>query len=421
MKNIIKEDEDKLKEKQKYLKEFYKKYEEYFKKNKKYFEEYEKYFEENEKYFRKLAYNKEYFEELDYNESKKKNKKNVYPVLNDENTDEEFYNNEDSDQEFYNNEDSDQESYNDEYYNKADYNEENSNAGSWYQEKRYKEYLKELEEKFLKDLEEDYNDYLKELNEDSNDENSNDDNSNDEDSNKESVWDENIEGSNFSFFYSKEKKDLTYKDRIDYYQRETGFTEAIQTGIGQINSIPIAIGLMDFNFMGGSMGSVVGEKITRLIEYATNEFLPLIIICASGGARMQEGILSLMQMAKISSALYNYQSNKKLLYIVILASPTTGGITASFGMLGDIIIAEPNACIAFAGKRIIESILHITVPNGIQESEHLFDKGAFDLIVPRNLLKKVLSELFKFHNLFPFSEKFTKFTANKCTNLCLNY
>nr|QEJ85698.1 AccD [Hydrostachys sp. CF-2019] len=195
-------------------------------------------------------------------------------------------------------------------------------------------------------------------------------------------------------FHSEEEP---YKDRIDSYQRKTGLTEAVQTGIGQLNGIPTAIGVMDFQFMGGSMGSVVGEKITRLIEYATNKFLPLIIVCASGGARMQEGSLSLMQMAKISSALYNYQSNKKLLYISILTSPTTGGVTASFGMLGDIIIAEPNAYIAFAGKRVIEQTLNKTVPEGSQAAEYLFQKGLFDLIVPRNLLKGVLSELFQLH------------------------
>nr|QKG63904.1 acetyl-CoA carboxylase carboxyltransferase beta subunit [Syringa reticulata subsp. pekinensis] len=194
-----------------------------------------------------------------------------------------------------------------------------------------------------------------------------------------------------------------YKDRIDSYQNETGLTEAVQTGIGQLNGIPVAIGVMDFQFMGGSMGSVVGEKITRLIEYATNKFLPLIIVCASGGARMQEGSLSLMQMAKISSALYDYQSNKKLFYVSILASPTTGGVTASFGMLGDIIIAEPNAYIAFAGKRVIEQTLNITVPEGVQETENLFDKGLFDLIVPRTPLKSVLSELLQLHAFFPLN------------------
>nr|YP_009569118.1 acetyl-CoA carboxylase carboxyltransferase beta subunit [Calandrinia eremaea]QBC66859.1 acetyl-CoA carboxylase carboxyltransferase beta subunit [Calandrinia eremaea] len=195
-----------------------------------------------------------------------------------------------------------------------------------------------------------------------------------------------------------------YKDRIDSYQRETGLTEAVQTGIGQLNGIPVAIGVMDFQFMGGSMGSVVGEKITRLIEYATKNFLPLILVCASGGARMQEGSLSLMQMAKISAALYDYQSNKKLFYISILTSPTTGGVTASFGMLGDIIIAEPNAYIAFAGKRVIEQTLNTTVPEGSQEAEYLFDKGLFDPIVPRNLLKGVLSELFQLHAFFPLSK-----------------
>lgn len=203
-------------------------------------------------------------------------------------------------------------------------------------------------------------------------------------------------------FHSEEEP---YRDRIHSYQRRTGLTEAVQTGIGQLNGIPIAIGVMDFQFMGGSMGSVVGEKITRLIEYATNRSLPVIIVCASGGARMQEGSLSLMQMAKISSALSNYQSNKKLFYVSILTSPTTGGVTASFGMLGDVIIAEPNAYIAFAGKRVIEQTLNKIVPDGSQAAEYLFHKGLFDLIVPRNLLKGVLSELFQLHGFFPLNKK----------------
>nr|YP_009906630.1 acetyl-CoA carboxylase beta subunit [Gentianopsis grandis]YP_009925130.1 acetyl-CoA carboxylase subunit beta [Gentianopsis paludosa]QLI52149.1 acetyl-CoA carboxylase beta subunit [Gentianopsis grandis]QNH70211.1 acetyl-CoA carboxylase subunit beta [Gentianopsis paludosa]QOP62759.1 acetyl-CoA carboxylase carboxyltransferase beta subunit [Gentianopsis paludosa] len=202
-------------------------------------------------------------------------------------------------------------------------------------------------------------------------------------------------------FHSEEEP---YNDRIDSYQRKTGLTEAVQTGIGCLNGIPVAVGVMEFQFMGGSMGSVVGEKITRLIEHATNKFLPLVIVCASGGARMQEGSLSLMQMAKISSALYDYQSNKKLFYVSILTSPTTGGVTASFGMLGDIIIAEPDAYIAFAGKRVIEQTLNKTVPEGSQSAEYLFDKGLFDLIVPRNLLKNVLGELFKFHTFFPLNQ-----------------
>uniref|UniRef100_A0AAU6ND53 Acetyl-coenzyme A carboxylase carboxyl transferase subunit beta, chloroplastic n=1 Tax=Ivesia arizonica var. saxosa TaxID=670305 RepID=A0AAU6ND53_9ROSA len=202
-------------------------------------------------------------------------------------------------------------------------------------------------------------------------------------------------------FHSEEEP---YKDRIDSYQKNTGLTEAVQTGTGQLNGIPVAIGVMDFQFMGGSMGSVVGEKITRLAEYATNNLLPLILVCASGGARMQEGSLSLMQMAKISSALYDYQSNKKLFYVAVLTSPTTGGVTASFGMLGDIIIAEPNAYIAFAGKRVIEQTLNKTVPEDSQVAEYLFHKGLFDLIVPRNLLKDVLSELFRLHAFFPLDQ-----------------
>nr|YP_010220469.1 acetyl-CoA carboxylase carboxyltransferase beta subunit [Musa paracoccinea]UCC35678.1 acetyl-CoA carboxylase carboxyltransferase beta subunit [Musa paracoccinea] len=201
-------------------------------------------------------------------------------------------------------------------------------------------------------------------------------------------------------FHSKEEP---YRDRIDFYQRKTGLSDAVQTGIGQLNGIPVAIGVMDFQFMGGSMGSVVGEKITRLIEYATNRSLPVIIVCASGGARMQEGSLSLMQMAKISSASSNYQSDKKLFYVSILTSPTTGGVTASFGMLGDIIIAEPNAYIAFAGKRVIEQTLKKVIPEGSQVSEYLFHKGLFDPIVPRNLLKGVLGELFQLHGFFPLN------------------
>nr|QBB68403.1 acetyl co-A carboxylase [Arceuthobium oxycedri] len=197
------------------------------------------------------------------------------------------------------------------------------------------------------------------------------------------------------------EKELLYKDRINSYQIKTGLIEAVQTGIGQLKGIPIAIGVMDFQFIGGSMGSVVGEKITRLIEYASHQFLPILIVCASGGARMQEGSLSLMQMAKISASLYDFQSYQKLFYLSILTSPTTGGVTASFGMLGDIIIAEPNSYIAFAGKRVIEQTLNKTVPEGSQSAEHLFNKGLFDSIVPRTLLKSVLKELFQLHIFIP--------------------
>nr|YP_010411688.1 acetyl-CoA carboxylase carboxyltransferase beta subunit [Tephrocactus geometricus]URP30781.1 acetyl-CoA carboxylase carboxyltransferase beta subunit [Tephrocactus geometricus] len=205
---------------------------------------------------------------------------------------------------------------------------------------------------------------------------------------------------------SDEEEYMDYVERYDFEQDETGLAEAIQTGIGELNGIPVAIGVMDFKFVGGSMGVAVGEKITRLIEYATKNLLPLIIVCASGGARVQEGVVALMQMAKISFALDLYYNTveKKLLYIPILASPTTGGVLASFGMLGHIIITEPDTDIAFAGKRVIEEILKKEVPEGLQTSENLFEKGLFDPMVPRTVLKSVLSELLELHGFFPLNK-----------------
>nr|YP_009973408.1 acetyl-CoA carboxylase carboxyltransferase beta subunit [Halophila beccarii]QNH92858.1 acetyl-CoA carboxylase carboxyltransferase beta subunit [Halophila beccarii] len=196
--------------------------------------------------------------------------------------------------------------------------------------------------------------------------------------------------------FEEDEEDESYTDKISSNQRKSGITE-FQMGIGQLETTSVALGVMDFRFIGGSMGSVVGEKITRLIEYAIDQSLPLIMVCASGGARMQEGGLSLMQMVKISSASYDHQLKKKLFYVSILTSPTTGGVTASFGMLGDVIFAEPEAYIAFAGKRVIEETLHVVVPEFAQETENLFEKGLFDSVVPRNILKGVLGELFKFH------------------------
>jgi acetyl-CoA carboxylase carboxyl transferase subunit beta len=192
-----------------------------------------------------------------------------------------------------------------------------------------------------------------------------------------------------------------YSDRIQETQSFTGLADAVQTGTGTLNGTFIALGVMDFQFMGGSMGSVVGEKITRLIEYATEHRLPVVIVCASGGARMQEGTLSLMQMAKIASVLQIYQEQERLLYISILTHPTTGGVTASYGMLGDLIIAEPRAYIAFAGKKIIEEILRQEIPDGVQVAEHLFEHGLLDFIVPRALLKGALGELFELYTHAP--------------------
>nr|YP_010020325.1 Acetyl-coenzyme A carboxylase carboxyl transferase subunit beta [Ulva australis]QHD45028.1 acetyl-coenzyme A carboxylase carboxyl transferase subunit beta [Ulva pertusa]QOK35244.1 Acetyl-coenzyme A carboxylase carboxyl transferase subunit beta [Ulva australis]BBO58668.1 acetyl coenzyme A carboxylase carboxyl transferase subunit beta [Ulva australis] len=196
----------------------------------------------------------------------------------------------------------------------------------------------------------------------------------------------------------------TYPDRLQESQKRTGFQDAIQTGTGLINNVPVALGVMAFDFMGGSMGSVVGEKITRLIEYATKKGLTLILVCASGGARMQEGILSLMQMAKISAALHIHQSCAKLLYISILTSPTTGGVTASFAMLGDLIIAEPNAVIGFAGRRVIEQTLKEKLPDNFQTSEYLLHHGLVDLIIPRCFLKNALYEIMNFNRQAPYKK-----------------
>lgn len=191
----------------------------------------------------------------------------------------------------------------------------------------------------------------------------------------------------------------SYSDRLRETQEKTGLTDAVRTGTGTIDGLPFALGVMDFRFMGGSMGSVVGEKLCRLTERATDESLPLVIICASGGARMQEGMLSLMQMAKISGAL-NRHREAKLLYIPVLTNPTTGGVTASFAMLGDIIIAEPKATIGFAGKRVIEQTLREKLPEGFQTSEYLLKHGFVDAIVPRPHLKKTLAQLISLHQPF---------------------
>jgi acetyl-CoA carboxylase carboxyl transferase subunit beta len=157
---------------------------------------------------------------------------------------------------------------------------------------------------------------------------------------------------------------------------------------------------MDFRFMGGSMGSVVGEKLTRLIEQATQRRYPVVIICTSGGARMQEGMLSLMQMAKISAALQRHQ-DARLLYIPVLTNPTTGGVTASFAMLGDLILAEPKATIGFAGRRVIEQTLREKLPDDFQTAEDLLKHGFVDDIVPRTQLKNTLTQLISLHQPAP--------------------
>jgi acetyl-CoA carboxylase carboxyl transferase subunit beta len=187
-----------------------------------------------------------------------------------------------------------------------------------------------------------------------------------------------------------------YSDRLREYQQKTGLYDAVQTGEGQLDGLPVALGVMDFRFLGGSMGSVVGEKLTRLIEQATQKRYPVVIVCASGGARMQEGMLSLMQMAKISAALEQHRS-AQLLYIPVLTNPTTGGVTASFAMLGDLILAEPQATIGFAGRRVIEQTLREKLPDEFQTAEDLLKHGFVDAIVPRTQLKKTLAQLIALH------------------------
>lgn len=199
-----------------------------------------------------------------------------------------------------------------------------------------------------------------------------------------------------------------YSDRLKEAQDKTNLTDGVQTGVGLIDGLPIALGVMDFRFMGGSMGSVVGEKLCRLVEYATEQAFPLVIVCASGGARMQEGMLSLMQMAKISGALQRHRE-AGLLYIPILTHPTTGGVTASFAMLGDVTLAEPKATIGFAGKRVIEQTLREKLPEGFQTSEYLLQYGFVDAIINRFQLKKTIAQLICLHQpYFPtFSQQAT--------------
>ncbi len=189
----------------------------------------------------------------------------------------------------------------------------------------------------------------------------------------------------------------TYIDRIRDSQQATGLRDAVVTGLCRLDGIPLALGVMDFRFMGGSMGSVVGEKLTRLIEVATARRYPLLIVCASGGARMQEGMLSLMQMAKISGALERHRQ-AELLYLPLLTHPTTGGVTASFAMLGDLILAEPKALIGFAGRRVIEQTLREKLPEGFQTAEYLREHGFVDAIVARTQLRPTLATLLRLHD-----------------------
>jgi acetyl-CoA carboxylase carboxyl transferase subunit beta len=187
-----------------------------------------------------------------------------------------------------------------------------------------------------------------------------------------------------------------YEDKLQVLRDKTLLNDAVITGEGKINGQDTVIAVMDSNFMMGSMGSVVGEKITRAIEKATEAKKPIIIFTASGGARMQEGIFSLMQMAKTSAAIARH-NEKDCLYVTVLTDPTTGGVTASFAMLGDIILAEPYALIGFAGQRVIEQTIKQKLPEGFQRAEFLLLKGFVDKIVDRKAMKDTLTEILKDH------------------------
>ncbi len=186
-----------------------------------------------------------------------------------------------------------------------------------------------------------------------------------------------------------------YKDKLDAYQKTTHLKDAVITGIGKIGEHRLALGVMDFAFLGGSMGSVVGEKLTRLIEAGTDKGLPVIIVSTSGGARMYEGMFSLMQMAKTCGALA-YHAKSKLPYLSVLTNPTTAGVMASFASVGDLIIAEPGAMIGFAGPRVIKDTTQSELPPGFQTAEFLLDHGLIDAIIPRKEMKQRLAFYLEF-------------------------
>ena len=186
-----------------------------------------------------------------------------------------------------------------------------------------------------------------------------------------------------------------YLDKVKAYQAKTGLTEAVVTGRAVIEGQPVLVAIMDFRFLGASMGSVVGEKITRAIEAATAERKPVIVFSASGGARMHEGILSLMQMAKTSGALARH-AEARLPYISVLTHPTTGGVTASFATLGDLIIAEPKCMIGFAGPRVVKETTHADLPPGFQTAEFMMQHGLVDMIVERKDMRSTLAKVLRY-------------------------
>lgn len=211
------------------------------------------------------------------------------------------------------------------------------------------------------------------------------------------IADENSFEELFTGIVTKNPLDFPgYPEKLAATQRKTGLDEAVLTGIATIKGNKTALAIMDSTFIMASMGTVVGEKLTRLFELATSEKLPVIVFTASGGARMQEGIFSLMQMAKTAAAVKRH-SNAGLLYLTVLTDPTTGGVTASFAMLGDIILAEPQSLIGFAGRRVIEQTVRQTLPDDFQKAEFLLKHGFVDAIVKRTELREKLTLLLEMH------------------------
>ena len=192
----------------------------------------------------------------------------------------------------------------------------------------------------------------------------------------------------------------SYKDRLKNYQERTGLTDAVIGGHGMIDGYKVALAVMDFGFLAATMGSVVGERITRVIEYGTSEHAAVVIVSASGGARMYEGMLSLMQMAKTSGALARH-AQERLPYISVLTNPTTAGVMASFASLGDVIIAEPKSMIGFAGPRVIRETTHQDLPKGFQTAEFLEEHGLIDMIVQRKKMRETISHLLGYFSSVP--------------------
>ncbi len=193
----------------------------------------------------------------------------------------------------------------------------------------------------------------------------------------------------------KFKDTMRYPERLKKNLEKTGYPDALVIGGAKINCQPVALAILNFSFMAGSMGSVVGEKLTRGLERATDDTMPFILFSASGGARMQEGVLSLMQMAKTSAAIARFQA-ENLLFISVLTDPTFGGVTASFAMLGDIIIAEPKSLIGFAGPRVIQQTIKAQLPKGFQRAEFLLEHGMIDMVVERKAMRDTLVQLLSF-------------------------